>query len=68
MVRAHGANRNAEIHAALSPCPQVRRSRFNAPSPAAGGGTGLRAGSWASGGRAGGLSRRAFPDGAGALC
>jgi hypothetical protein len=38
MVRANGANTNAEIHAPLSPYPQVRRSRFNAPSPVAGAG------------------------------
>jgi hypothetical protein len=36
MVRANGANTNAEIHAPLSSYPQVRRSRFNAPSPAPG--------------------------------
>jgi len=40
MVRANGANRNAEIHAPLSSHPQVRRSSFNAPSLAAGGGMG----------------------------
>ena len=40
MVRANCANTNAEIHAPLSSHPQARRSRFNAPSPAAGGGTG----------------------------
>jgi hypothetical protein len=38
MVRANGANTNAEIHAPLSSHPQVRRSRFNAPFPAAVGG------------------------------
>jgi len=40
MVRANCANTNAEIHAPLSSHPQARRSTFNAPSPAAGGGTG----------------------------
>jgi hypothetical protein len=40
MVRANCANRNAEIHATLS-CPRRPEDRrFNAPSPAAGGGTG----------------------------
>jgi hypothetical protein len=40
MVRANCANRNAKIHAPLSSHPQARRSTFNVPSPAAGGGTG----------------------------
>jgi hypothetical protein len=40
MVRANGANTNAEIHGPLSSHPQARRPSFNAPSPAAGGGTG----------------------------
>ena len=40
MVRANCANTNAEIHAPLASHPQARRSRLNAPSPAAGGGTG----------------------------
>jgi hypothetical protein len=53
MVRANCANRNAEIHAPLSSHRQAQRSTFNALSPAAGGGNGLRAGSRASGGRAG---------------
>ena len=38
MVRANGANRNAKIHAPLPFRPQVRRSRFNVPFPAAGAG------------------------------
>jgi hypothetical protein len=40
MVRANCANTNAEIHAPPSSHPQARRSTFNAPFPAAGGGTG----------------------------
>jgi hypothetical protein len=40
MVRANCANTNAEIHAPLSSHPQARKSTFNAPSPAAGGGMG----------------------------
>ena len=38
MVRANCAKTNAKINAPLSSYPQVRRSRFNAPCPAAGGG------------------------------
>jgi hypothetical protein len=58
MVRANCANRNAKIHAPLSSDPQARRSTFNAPSPAAGGGTGcaLALGP-AEGGRAWGAAR-----------
>ena len=58
MVRANCANTNAEIHAPLSSHPQARRSTFNAPSPAAGGGTGcaLALGP-AEGGRAWGALR-----------
>ena len=40
MVRANGANTNTEIRALFSPHPPARRSRFNAPSPATGGGIG----------------------------
>jgi len=40
MVRATRANTNTEIHAPLPSHPQAQRSRFNAPFPAAGGGTG----------------------------
>ena len=60
MVRANCANTNAEIHAPLSSHPQARRSTFNAPSPAAGGGTGcaLALGP-AEGGRALGGAERA---------
>jgi hypothetical protein len=66
MVRANCANTNAKIHAPLSSHPQARRSMFNAPSPAAGGGTGcaLALGP-AEGGRAWGAQharlRRASP-------
>jgi hypothetical protein len=42
MVRANGANTNTEIRALFSPHPPARRSRFNAPSPATGGGIGCR--------------------------
>ena len=44
MVRANGANTNTEIRALFSPHPPARRSTFNAPFPAAGGGIGLLAG------------------------
>jgi hypothetical protein len=66
MVRANCANTNTKIHAPLSSHPQARRSMFNAPSPAAGGGTGcaLALGP-AEGGRAWGAQharlRRASP-------
>jgi hypothetical protein len=78
MVRANCANRNAKIHAPLSSDPRARRSTFNAPSPAAGGGMGCPlapgpAEGARDGRRAGRLGRRcarllrASPDGAAAL-
>jgi Tfp pilus assembly protein FimV len=60
MVRANCANTNAEIHAPLSSHPQARKSTFNAPSPAAEGGTGCSlAPGPAEGGRAWGRCARA---------
>ena len=40
MVQANRANRNTKIQTPLSCPPPARRSRFNAPFPAAGGGLG----------------------------